>query len=225
VPLPHRRLATSGITLVELLLVLALLVIIGSLAAPAVTNSFASVRLRRAGDKVVTTWAQARTKAIETGVPCQFRFMPESGQARLEAWSPAQAADATPAQTPTTDALPKTTDAAAASTVADPTSADDADVPTVNLQLPEPVKFHNGESLVDDPLSHEARVDQLATSTGASWSTPILFFPDGTTSQAAVTLVNDRQQYLRVTLRGLTGTARASAVLSREELDRSGGPR
>jgi hypothetical protein len=49
---------------------------------------------------------------------------------------------------------------------------------------------------------------------------PILFFPDGAASQATVVLQNDRSQYVRLTIRGLTGVARASAVLTREEMDR-----
>ena len=55
------------------------------------------------------------------------------------------------------------------------------------------------------------RVDPLQASSRAAWSTPILFFPDGTASQATVVLQNDRSQYVRLTIRGLTGVARASA--------------
>src|SRR5215208_6937487 len=56
-----------GMTLVELLVVLALLVVIGSIVVPVFTGSFASVRLRRAGDQVLTRWSQARARAIESG--------------------------------------------------------------------------------------------------------------------------------------------------------------
>ena len=44
------------------------------------------------------------------------------------------------------------------------------------------------------------------------WSPPILFNPDGTTSDASLVLQNDKGQTIRVTLRGLTGIADASDV-------------
>src|SRR5687768_6658103 len=56
-----------GLTLIELLLVLVLLVVMGSLVMPVFTGGFASVRLRRAGDQVMTRWANARARAVESG--------------------------------------------------------------------------------------------------------------------------------------------------------------
>jgi hypothetical protein len=58
--------------------------------------------------------------------------------------------------------------------------------------------------------------NQLTASMGSTdegpWSAPILFRPDGTTSDATVLLVNEPGQTVRVTLRGLTGTSSASEV-------------
>ena len=228
-PRGPRRFQRHGITLVELLLVLTLLVIVGSLAAPTVTSSFASVRLRRAGDKIITCWANARARAIETGVPCQFRFMPESGQACVEPASIVPADPALAAANPGADPTLSTpaaalADPAASSPLGSPSAEYNDAAPAVNVALPEPIKFHSGESQVEDPLTQERRVDPLAAA-GSSWSTPILFFPDGSASHASIVLANDRNQFLRLTLRGLTGTARASAVLTREELDRGRGSR
>jgi type II secretory pathway pseudopilin PulG len=223
---PQHTTRRRGITLVELLLVLTLLVIVGSLSAPAVTSSFASVRLRRAGDKIIACWANARARAIETGVPRQFRFMPESGQACVEPASIVPADPALAAASPAADPTLSTP----ATSAADPAATDplasqsgdyDAAAPTVNVALAEPIKFHSGEAQVEDPLTQERRVDPLAPSSGSSWSLPILFFPDGSASHASIVLTNDRNQFLRLTLRGLTGTARASEVLTREELDRA----
>jgi Tfp pilus assembly protein FimT len=75
-------------TLVELLVVLALLVVIGSIVVPVFTGSFSSVRLRRAGDQVLTRWAQARALAIEHGETYQFTFTPESGTYQVGPWMP-----------------------------------------------------------------------------------------------------------------------------------------
>jgi type II secretory pathway pseudopilin PulG len=220
----------NGITLVELLLVVTLLVIIGSLAAPAVTSSFASVRLRRAGDRIITCWANARAQAIETGVPRQFRFMPESGEACIEPASVVPTDPALAAAIPGLDPTLSTSAAAPAepatsNPLGPPPTDDDGATPTFNIALAEPIKFHSGDSQVEDPLTQERRVDPLATSSGSSWSLPILFFPDGSASHASIVLTNDRNQFLRLTLRGLTGTARASEVLTREGLDRARGSR
>jgi hypothetical protein len=52
------------------------------------------------------------------------------------------------------------------------------------------------------------------------WSSPILFFPDGSTSAATVLLRNEKQVFQRASLRALTGTGRASELLSGEEAAR-----
>jgi Tfp pilus assembly protein FimT len=216
----------------ELLLVLALLVIAGSLAIPAITNAFGSVRLRRAGDSVMTRWAEARAQAVETGVVYQFRFSPDTGRYRLEPWvsvaegtlgstatrrsALGDAGASTPADAtsmPTTESVSDEPDTAAA----DKTLAES---PTIETVLPEPIKFQGGQAAVDDPVRGERRVDPLQSS-GDAWSTPILFFPDGSASTATIVLQNDVPQYLRLTIRGLTGVARASGVMTRDELDES----
>jgi len=60
-----------------------------------------------------------------------------------------------------------------------------------------------------------AAVPQLASAAVAAeggWSQPIMFYPDGTTSDASVLVANSSDETIRVTLRGLTGISRASQV-------------
>src|SRR5215213_9960109 len=83
---PPEEYKQRGMTLVELLVVLALLVVIGSIVVPVFTGSFASVRLRRAGDQVLTRWSQARAQAIETGEVFQFTYTPETGSYQVGPW-------------------------------------------------------------------------------------------------------------------------------------------
>jgi hypothetical protein len=52
----------------------------------------------------------------------------------------------------------------------------------------------------------------LGAPSGGAWSSPVLFHPDGTTSDATVVLANDAGQTVRVTLRGLTGSSNVSDV-------------
>ena len=51
-----------------------------------------------------------------------------------------------------------------------------------------------------------------------SWSSPIFFYPDGTTSTARLLLSNQYQDWIAVRLRGLTGVARSEPVDENEEL-------
>jgi len=205
----------SAITLFELLLVLVLLVIIGSLAAPLFESSFSSIRLRRATDQVLATWSQARTHAIEAGVIYQFRFEPAGNLYQVTSWSGGLESD-----------LPETSHSNNGSkldqSLANPESSPaELELARWKLEatLPETIVFSTAESVSADQLGERTvtRLDQGQTTT---WSAPILFYPDGTTSTASLLLQSSQGLYRRATLRALTGVARASEVLSRDEVDR-----
>jgi prepilin-type N-terminal cleavage/methylation domain-containing protein len=71
--LKHQR-CSRAFTLIELMLVLALIVAFASISVPMFRNSFAVERLRRAGDAVRTVWAKARLDAMRSGQTHVFRF-------------------------------------------------------------------------------------------------------------------------------------------------------
>jgi type II secretory pathway pseudopilin PulG len=210
-------------TLVELLVVLALLVVIGSIVVPVFTGSFASVRLRRAGDQVLTRWSQARARAIETGDVYQFTYTPESGTYQVGPWLATVDEDgrsgAAPKRSISTTSAATTASVSTSDTGATTSAIDEAGAGQ-SITLPGTILFQGGQIAVEDALVGERQVASLQ-STGESVSTPILFFPDGTTSHASVVLANDRNQFVRLTLRGLTGVGRATDVLSREELQQA----
>jgi Tfp pilus assembly protein FimT len=233
------RLTRTGLTLVELVLVISLLVIATALTAPAMHNAFASVRLKRAGDQVLAAWARARAEAIETGEVWQCRFRPETNVLCIEPWSAVDAASSAPtgsgrrtgasaasAGRSTAGGSTSASRSAGASAagrspsapVASGAADDGTDSSSVERQLGEGLKCYRGERGVDDPLRPDVASESL-TSTGSEWSEAILFFPDGSTSDAALTLALEDRLFLRLHLRGLTGVARASAVLTRNELD------
>lgn len=234
--MPHLARSTrTGLTLVELVLVISLLVIATALTAPAMHNAFASVRLKRAGDQVLAAWARARAEAIETGAVWQCRFRPETNVLCIEPWSAVDAASSAPTtpggRTGASAARSSTSGStssrsAGASAAAGPRNAtfksgaagSATDAAGVERQLGEGLKCYRGERGVDDPLRPDVASESL-TSTGSEWSEAILFFPDGSTSDAALTLALEDRLFLRLHLRGLTGVARASAVLTRNEFD------
>lgn len=218
----------GGMTLVEILVVLVLLVVLGSLVLPVLTGSIASVRLRRAGDQVVTGWSRARAEAIESGQPYQFRFTPETGKFVIEPWNgllgeQGTAASGAPAAGSTKTTTTSTATNANSSSSTSAASSTDAAAATSTVSsaaLPDEIVFQSGELAVEDFQSGERSVASLQEAQ-AEQSTPILFFPDGTASEASVLLTNGKKQFVRVTLRGLTGVGRASEVLTQEELQRA----
>jgi Tfp pilus assembly protein FimT len=223
---PHRRAAAPtgrgrsavrGMTLVEILVVLALLVVIGGLVVPVFTGSVASVRLRRAGDQVVTGWSRARAEAIESGQPYQFRFKPDTGTFVIEPWTGLLGTESSSTRSTTPGTATSTTTTTSTATAATATASSST---ISNAALPEEIIFQRGELAVEDFQSGERSVASLQDA-GESLSTPILFFPDGTASDASILLTNGKKQFVRVTLRGLTGVGRASEVLTEAELQRA----
>jgi hypothetical protein len=64
--------------------------------------------------------------------------------------------------------------------------------------------------------NQEVRLGETTCSDGKIWSVPIFFYPDGTTSAAAVLLKNDRGRCIEIRLRGLTGIGKVTEMNSVE---------
>lgn len=83
--------------------------------------------------------------------------------------------------------------------------------------LPETITFALGDAAIE---SRSERIEQdLSSTSGTTWSRPILFFPDGSTSDAFLVVANDREVGIRLDLRGLTGAVRISDLKSLQELE------
>ena len=77
-----------GYTLLEMLLVLALLVILGALAYPSVDGMYGGVKLRAAADGVRGALMQARGHAIDETRSYRFAVVPGGGKYRVAPDSP-----------------------------------------------------------------------------------------------------------------------------------------
>lgn len=62
----------SGFTILEVLLVLAILVIIMAVAYPSLEGMYQDTRVQAAADDVRGAWSEARVRAIDSGVPYRF---------------------------------------------------------------------------------------------------------------------------------------------------------
>jgi prepilin-type N-terminal cleavage/methylation domain-containing protein len=183
----------DAFTLVEVLLVLALLVVVGAVTAPIMAGSVDRARLTHSGDLLRAAWSKARLSAMQAGESYAFRFEPKGSRYQIARVSAISAAGATDV-----NSLP-----------AEPTSGEeysDADILRLSRdRLPEGVIFDSAQ------LESDAQQGASMPST-SDWSAPILFYADGTTADAVLLLANSHGLALRVTLRGLTGISSVGQV-------------
>ena len=211
-PLVRTRAVARGFTLMEILLVLAIIVAVMAMAAPAFTGAIENQRLRNAADIVRAQFTRAHVKAMKTGRIQVFRYEVGGREFRLEPWV---AGDDTleAAQTPGFGPVQPT----AATT---PQSGAEGESATSDLrrQLPENIIFVGGDAAAESrSLEIEAALQSVA-SREAQWSRPIMFYPDGATSDAFVIVASPRAVGIRVDLRGMTGTATVGDISSLSDL-------
>jgi Tfp pilus assembly protein FimT len=165
------------------MLVIGILVAISAVAGPAVTRSFSGQSLLKAADRVRVSMGQARVRAIRTGQIHAIGYLPGQG------WIDVASLD----QLPT---IVSKAGRRLQQQQADLTSNYEDDL------LPGDVIFVAGQTVVD------ARAFDAGTGAADSGRLrTILFYPDGTSQDARLTLQNESGRFVDVTLRGLTGTA------------------
>jgi Tfp pilus assembly protein FimT len=176
-------------TLIELLLVLALLVVLGAISIPLLEGSFSRAALYGAGDLLRGAWAKARLTAMQSGQTHAFRYEPLGGRFQIVALNSLGAPEHSELAMEDPETREETTEIVRLS----------------QNRLPDGIVFNSGnvassaKTLATMPLTAES-----------GWSTPILFHPDGTTSDATVLLASEDQMAIRVTLRGLTGISQTA---------------
>jgi Tfp pilus assembly protein FimT len=170
----------------ELLLVLVILVLVGATAWPMLDRSLADQRLRDAADLVRGEWSRARAQAMASGVACQFRYTPEDRTYWVE---PCDIYEAATEQTPDT------------------------------MQLPEEVTFVKSSTTKEGEETTPSEKGPTAASADGSPGTAddsavetIVFMPDGTCSSAEVTLRNEYDRGVVVSINGLTAIAAVGEV-------------
>ncbi len=196
-----------ALTLLELVLVLAVMVAAGAIVLPALRGPMEDQRLRKAADLILAQWTRARLEAMSTGRMQVFRYQSGSDQYEVQAWYSEGDILESPADEPE----------AAANRI----ESHDRQRPSMlgisGLQLPDGITFFFGETPMDSRMLQTGIESDM--SQGNSADPPIVFYPDGTATEARLILTNERF-FLELSLRGLTGLGRTSPLLSAEEIER-----
>ena len=192
-----------AVTLVEVLLVLALLVALVSISWPALERPLSNQRLRNAADAVRVEWGRARIEAMSSGQTLLFRYSIEGDRYAIER-------QAGPESSPDVES-------ADGSAGLSGYQSRPGALYWSELKLPDGVIFLSGETAED------TRADALGLESGVSgeadmnWSEPILFYPDGTTSAATLVLKNEYDRCIEMSLRGLTGVVNVGETYSLDQ--------
>lgn len=204
------RTLRAALSLLEMMLVLAVLVAVGAMVLPALHGPLEDQRLLKSADVIRAQWTRARVTAMKNGRMYVFRYVTASDEYAVEPWSGEVNATEASQEALTMETLPLPRSTAETRHL----------LGVAGQRLPDGVQFFLGETQTD------ARLAQSAAGTAAPAAenavSPIVFYPDGSTSDARLVLTNERF-FVEITLRGLTGMVRVSELLNSEELSARGG--
>jgi prepilin-type N-terminal cleavage/methylation domain-containing protein len=188
----------SGVTLLEILLVVAIMAFLSALALPGFDRIFAAQRIDKSAEIVRAEMGRARVQAIRTGKV--FAFVYNEGRSELAVRQFDQLVQAGTVEhfrqggTGPQGGMGQ-------SLASDPR---DGNMDYSNERLPRGVRFLTGQTVSDIRSQYESD----AAGGSAGQLKPILFYPDGSSQDAQIILANERGDAVRIVLRGLTGSTR-----------------
>jgi type II secretory pathway pseudopilin PulG len=225
---PQRRFVDRrGFTIMELLLVMSLLIMIGAISAPSFTGWAENQRLRKSGDIIRTVWSRARIKAMKSGQTIVFRYEIGGSRYRVEAWqTPGEMADfgmtgRTGDNTPLP--LPNAEGNDPELAAENGTGSQGLSSQAAEQVLPRSITFVGSEIEMDARdifAGEQAMADGQAMpgDMSTSWSSPILFYPDGSASQTKLQLTDSKAtRFVIVSLRGMTGLSQATDIITQQD--------
>ena len=237
-----------GFTLLEIILVLAVIGIAAAILVPTVSSAFTIYHLERASEDLQSHLLHTRLQALELGIPYAFTYRPGSDQFMVWACEPLEL-----------DTALATSGSTSVATISARQSGDSYDRHVYELNDRtdnREFRFMSAsldEALLGMGLSHEARAAVVVGTSAQSAASssllsqqklglitpslrsvaalqvpglqlgevaePIVFEPDGTADRDAIIRLADRSnRYVEITVHALTGAITASDVLSAEQL-------
>jgi prepilin-type N-terminal cleavage/methylation domain-containing protein len=200
----RRDVRRSGVTLIEVLLVLAILAAVAGMAAPTIDSMLTSRRVFHSADELVNDLLEARVRAIKTGQAQVFSATISGRDYSITPWmGNYDEIDASAGATITTSTgLTIDTEASAAGATSSPASGE-VDV----KELLEDVQFYSVETLIDsrNAAAIQSEGGTVAAPASGGVSKPVLFYPDGSSTTAMVILVDSRGRRIAIQLRGIVG--------------------
>lgn len=208
------------------MLVLAVLVAVAAIVIPNLGTNYEGYRLKKAGEQVRVAWNRARVQAMRSGRIHVFRCETGTNQYVIQ---PVMGIDDYLESGGLSDQW------GAAGTYGDVSDA----AGTIQMQsLDERVAFVNVAARIDLRSARVLnQIQQVGGALGGGMgggmggamssqvmggqgqaSSPILFYPDGTSSTAQLLLTNQQEQFVVLQLRGVTGLAAVSDLLSVDEV-------
>ncbi len=180
----------SALTLLEMLLVLAILGAALAILYPATERLYQTHRFQQAVEEVRGKLAAARVRAIDEGAAYQLRYEPDGRRLLVMAHRHMRTTtrqEKGHRESPSAAPLPPW---------------------RFSGELPKGMRFgptpEAGERVPRERLTDFPEGDDLSATL---WSQPVLFFPDGSASDAMIFLQDADGHAVYLTVRGLTGTA------------------
>lgn len=210
-----------GFTLFEVFLTLTILLVLASLTWPQLLRYIRERAIREQSHTVRVELNNARAKAVDQGLTYQFRFepggrkfvvlpydRPDTGSGDETGGTTATIATANQPTTPTLTAnVP-----VLSGTIAEPCSFD---VPLVRNQV-----THADQAITTEKLPEEW-LNLLPDANGlreTSWAPAIRFYTDGTSDDGSVTVIDEDNRRIDISVRGLTGSVSAGPLVQERRL-------
>jgi prepilin-type N-terminal cleavage/methylation domain-containing protein len=175
-----------GYTLLELILVLAILVILAGVTMPMAMDTLDTHRLRASADRIQGAFADARNQAVRSGNEVAFYYQTGFRTFFVMEFNPL---------------IPKPLPLVPDELMARNSTSD------IRSNILEMGVRFAGANVSPDSRSQVTQVTDVPN------YQRILFYPDGTAQPARVFLVNETGVGIRVELRSLTGTSMVSEIL------------
>lgn len=187
-PTLHRR----GFTLLEMALVLAIIVAIGAIAAPLFRGTLEIERLRKGVELVAADWIATSAMAMETGETQVW--LCEVGSTSFSSSTYSNTGGLTP-----TEAASMVADTTGLSATSGSTSGSGS----FGQTMPD------GVSVSEVMVTEGDTIMTMAENSSAdAASATVFFYPDGTSSSARLTVIDEKQRTMSVVMNGLAGTVR-----------------